>query len=90
LHPGYVATGFARNNGPIFNFGNWLAASLFGRSPERGAETSIFLATSPEVEGISGKYFVDSRPEQSSPASYDRAAAEKLWQVSLELSAKAL
>ncbi len=90
VHPGYVATGFARNNGPIFNFGNGLAASIFGRTSERGAETSIFLATSPEVEGVSGKYFVDCRPVQSSPASYDRTTAEKLWQVSLELTAKAM
>jgi NAD(P)-dependent dehydrogenase (short-subunit alcohol dehydrogenase family) len=90
VHPGYVATGFARNNGPIFNFGNWLVASIFGRKPEQGARTSIYLATSPDVEGVSGKYFVDSHVVQSSPISYERATAEKLWQVSLELTAKAM
>ncbi len=90
VHPGYVATGFARNNGPIFNFGNWMVASIFGRNPARGARTSIHLASSPDVEGVSGKYFFDERPIQSSPLSYDQGIAEKLWQVSLELTAKAL
>ena len=89
VHPGFVATGFARNNGPIYNVGTWIAGQLFGRKPERGAETSIYLASSPEVEGISGKYFVDCQPAESKPQSHDRSVAEKLWQVSEELITKA-
>jgi NAD(P)-dependent dehydrogenase (short-subunit alcohol dehydrogenase family) len=89
IHPGFVATGFARNNGPIYNIGTWIAGQLFGRKPERGAETSIYLASSPEIEGISGKYFVDCQPAESKPQSHDRAAAEKLWQISEELIAQA-
>jgi len=89
VHPGVVATGFARNNGPVYNIGTWIAGQLFFRRPDQGAQTSIYLASSPEVEGISGKYFVDCKPVDSKPQSYDRAAAEKLWQVSLELIEKA-
>jgi NAD(P)-dependent dehydrogenase (short-subunit alcohol dehydrogenase family) len=82
VHPGFVATGFARNNGPFYNAGTWVAGQLFGRTPERGARTSLYLASSPEVEGVSGKYFVDCHPIESNPQSHDRAAAGKLWQIS--------
>lgn len=89
LHPGFVQTGFARNNGPIYNVGTWIAGQLFGLKVERGSQTSIYLASSPEVEGVSGKYFVNCKAVASKPQSYDRAAAERLWQISLELTAKA-
>jgi NAD(P)-dependent dehydrogenase (short-subunit alcohol dehydrogenase family) len=88
VHPGFVATGFARNNGFFYNVGTWVAGKLFGRKPDEGAKTSLYLAASPEVEGVSGKYFFDSQPIQSSPISYDEALAARLWQVSLELTAK--
>jgi retinol dehydrogenase 14 len=87
LHPGFIATGFARNNGALYNFGMSLIGP-FIRKPEQGAQTSIYLASSPEVEGITGKYFVDCEPVESSPLSYDKSLAEKLWQVSLELTGK--
>jgi NAD(P)-dependent dehydrogenase (short-subunit alcohol dehydrogenase family) len=90
LHPGFVATGFARNNGALFNVGAWLVGRLMGRRPEKGAETSIYLASAPEVEGVSGKYFYDCKPIRSSELSYDQTLAEKLWQVSLELAGKAI
>ena len=89
LHPGYVNTGFALNNGSLFRVFAGLSARLFARKPEQGALTSIYLASSPEVDGVTGKYFADCQPVQSSPVSYDKAAAEKLWQVSLELTSKA-
>jgi NAD(P)-dependent dehydrogenase (short-subunit alcohol dehydrogenase family) len=85
LHPGFVATNLAANNG-------WLArlflplVHLFAISPEEGAQTVIYLATSREVEGVTGKYFVDKKPVESSPESYDREAAMRLWQVSAELT----
>ena len=81
LHPGFVATGFGGNNG-------WrgrllqAAARLFGRSAEQGAQTIIYLASSPEVAGVSGRYFVRERAVASSTASYDEAAAQRLWQLS--------
>jgi NAD(P)-dependent dehydrogenase (short-subunit alcohol dehydrogenase family) len=89
LHPGSVATGFARNNGLLFNVGTKIVGLLFLRKPEQGAQTSIYLASSPEVQGVTGKYFFDCQPVDSSPLSHDRALAEKLWQVSLELTRKA-
>jgi NAD(P)-dependent dehydrogenase (short-subunit alcohol dehydrogenase family) len=88
VHPGFVATGFARNNGFFYNVGTWVAGKLFGRKPEEGARTSLYLAASPEVEGVSGKYFFDSQPIQSSPLSHDEALGSRLWQVSLELTAR--
>ncbi len=84
LHPGFVATQFAKNNGLLYRAG-MSVAHLFARTPEQGARTSIYLATSREVEGVSGKYFVDQKPARSDPASYDQATAEKLWRVSAEM-----
>ena len=85
LHPGYVHTSIGGNNGlvgGIILFGSrW-----FGRAPEEGARTSIHLAASPDVEGISGKYFSDCKEVPSSPLSYDRELAKKLWEYSLEMT----
>jgi NAD(P)-dependent dehydrogenase (short-subunit alcohol dehydrogenase family) len=86
LHPGYVDTGFAQNNGPLFKVGAKLSGRIFGRTPEEGAATSIYLASSPEVEEVSGQYFIDCKPAESSPASHDMTAAERLWQVSREFT----
>jgi len=87
LHPGFVFTGFARNNGALFDFGMKLIGP-FIRHANEGAQTSIYLASSPEVEGVSGKYFVDCKEVDSSPISHDQGLAEKLWQVSMELTGK--
>jgi len=86
LHPGFVNTGFAKNNGGFVKYAMGLLFPM-QRTPEKGAQTSIYLACSPEVEGVTGKYFKDSKPIPSDPASYNRAAAERLWQVSLEMIA---
>ena len=53
-----------------------------GRSPGEGAETAIYLATSPDVAGVTGKYFADCREARSSEASHDAATARRLWEVS--------
>jgi retinol dehydrogenase 12 len=90
LHPGYVDTGFALNNGSLFRVAAKLSAHLFGRKPEVGAQTSIYLASSPEVEGVTGRYFHDCKQIESSPASYNQDAALKLWQVSMEMMAQAM
>ena len=55
-------------------------------SPEKGARTPLYVATSPEVEGISGKYFSNMKETQSSGESYDEAEAKRLWDVSLKLT----
>jgi NAD(P)-dependent dehydrogenase (short-subunit alcohol dehydrogenase family) len=84
LHPGFVATRFAKNNGVIVR-ASMSFVHLFARTPEQGARTSIYLASSRQVEGVSGRYFVDERPVRSSPETYDQAAAHRLWQVSAEM-----
>lgn len=85
LHPGLVATNLMANNGRIGRLLRVLL-SLKGISEEEGARTSIFLATSPEVEGNTGQYFVNQKAVQSSQASYDKSAAGRLWQASAELT----
>jgi hypothetical protein len=59
---------------------------IFALSPEKGAETSVYLASSPEVATVSGQYFYKCKPKRSSQASYDVAAQERLWQVSEQLT----
>jgi NAD(P)-dependent dehydrogenase (short-subunit alcohol dehydrogenase family) len=81
FHPGLVASGFNRNNGLLMS----LAMTVLGpvsRSSEKGAETLVWLATSPQVAQTSGGYFVDERPAMPSPAGQDREAAQRLWDVS--------
>ena len=88
LHPGFVRTNFGGNNaadispliGRIF-----LLISRFARTPEKGAETVIYLASSPEAEGVSGGYYHDRKPIRPTPAGEDDNAAERLWQVSEQL-----
>jgi NAD(P)-dependent dehydrogenase (short-subunit alcohol dehydrogenase family) len=85
LHPGFVATGFGHNNGGLMRTGMNLAQKLSAKRPEQGAETSIYLASSPEVEGVTGKYFSDKREIKSSAASYDVNAARRLWELSEQM-----
>jgi NAD(P)-dependent dehydrogenase (short-subunit alcohol dehydrogenase family) len=85
LHPGFVASNFARNNGPLYGVGMMLLSPL-AISPERGAETSIYLASSPDVASVTGKYFAKSRPIASNAASFDQAAQRRLWEVSEQLT----
>lgn len=84
LHPGFVASDFGKNNGALMRLALKLLSPV-AKSTNDGASTSIYLASSREVEGISGKYFVDAREVASDPLSYDQAVAEKLWNLSLEM-----
>lgn len=86
LHPGFVATNFAQNNSGMMSVAMKLAR-LFAKTPEKGAETGIYLASSPQVQGVSGKYFHEGKVAESDPGTYDSALAEKLWNTSLELIA---
>jgi len=85
LHPGFVATGFAKNNGKVIAALVSIFAPLVARSPAKGAETSIYLASSPSVEGVTGKYFYDSHVIPAAPQATDRVVAGKLWDVSAEM-----
>ena len=85
LHPGFVASNFGKGESWPMRAAMTLA-SLFAISPEQGAETSIYLATSEDVDGVSGKYFDKRKPMQSSAASYDEDAARRLWELSAQLT----
>ncbi|MBA3533258.1 MAG: SDR family oxidoreductase [Ardenticatenales bacterium] len=85
LHPGFVASNFGKNNGflgrlvmPIVH--------LFAINETQGSETSIYLASSPDVEGVTGKYFVKKKATPSTKGSYDEAAARRLWGMSEQLT----
>ena len=84
LHPGFVKTHLGKQNRVVRVVMNVL--HLFAKSPKKGAETPMHLASSPNVAGISGQYFIDKKEVRSSPESYDSVAAERLWIVSEELS----
>ena len=85
LHPGVVATKLLAD---AMGMPRALRSTtrLIGSSPDKGARTSLYLATSPEVEGESGKYFVRQREVESSKVSYDENMASRLWRVSAELT----
>lgn len=85
VHPGFVATDIYRDYGwptklvrPIIR--------LIALSPEEGAQTSLYVASSPEVAGVSGQYFKEQVPAASTPASYDADAARRLWEIAVEMT----
>jgi NAD(P)-dependent dehydrogenase (short-subunit alcohol dehydrogenase family) len=82
LHPGAVGTNLFRGLPRLLQ----ALIALVTMGPERGARTSIYLASSLEAEGVSGRYFARRREEKSSESSYDRNAARQLWEVSEELT----
>lgn len=85
VHPGVTATAFgAEDQAWYFSKGSSIARR-FMKSPAQGAESPIYLASSPEVEGVTGRYFANRKPKDSNKASYDTEAAARLWRVSAEL-----
>ncbi|XP_005079116.1 retinol dehydrogenase 14 [Mesocricetus auratus] len=84
LHPGIVRTNLGRHihipilARPLFNLVSW----AFFKTPQEGAQTSIYLASSPEVEGVSGRYFGDCKEEELLPKAMDESVARKLWDIS--------
>jgi hypothetical protein len=85
LHPGFVATNVGRSNGGVMGQ-LFQLSQVAAISPEKGAETSIYLASSPEVEGVSGAYFSKCKAVRASEISYNREIAEQLWQRSTEIA----
>jgi NAD(P)-dependent dehydrogenase (short-subunit alcohol dehydrogenase family) len=85
LHPGFVATRFADESGGLISRLAWLAKS-FAISPAEGAQTIIYLASSPEVANVTGKYFYKCHPTTPSAAALDDRAALALWQRSAVLA----
>lgn len=85
LHPGVIASNFDQGLSSFMRWG-WKLITPFLASVEQGAQTTLYLATSPEVEGVSGKYFSNNRETRSSSSSYDETARKRLWQISEELT----
>ena len=88
LHPGFVRTNFGANNNKDMSAvlrAIFRLVSRFARTPEKGAETVVYLATSPDVHGESGGYYFDCKPLSPSPAGQDDDASERLWQASEQL-----
>jgi retinol dehydrogenase-14 len=85
LHPGVVRTGFAAEDPSAM----WkVLLPMIGpllKTPEEGAATSIYLASSPQVKGLTGAYFANGKPKTSSKSSHDETAAARLWQISVDL-----
>jgi len=81
MHPGVVASEIWNRNG---DWVSWVVRLFtpFFRSPEKGAETAVYLATSPEVAGVSGRYFKDCREKRPAKAAQDETVAQRLWEVS--------
>jgi len=86
LHPGFVNTGIGSNNSPTLGRILMAMARPFSRKTDKGAETSIYLCVSPEVEGISGEYYIDCEVSKISGAARSKDNAEKLWNISSELT----
>lgn len=84
-HPGVVRSGFGRSGGTLLRVG-LIFARPFLLSPERGASTIVYLATSPDVATATGGYYVKSRLREPSKAAQDQAAAQRLWELSEELT----
>ena len=85
MHPGGVNTNFGTNN-RAFSILLFRAFKPFMRSPKQGADTLVYLAASPEVEGMTGEYLADRKAQTASPAAYDESVRKNLWEVSEELT----
>jgi NAD(P)-dependent dehydrogenase (short-subunit alcohol dehydrogenase family) len=79
LHPGFVATRFGDASGGVFSYVVRASKKVFGLSPEKGAETLVFLASSPEIATISGGYFYRCELATPTRAAQDDATARRLW-----------
>jgi retinol dehydrogenase 12 len=84
-HPGVVRTGFGRDAKPLMRLGMTIARPFF-LSPERGADTIVYLASSPDVAGETGGYYVKRQRREPSAAARDDAAARTLWEVSEKMT----
>ncbi len=85
MHPGSVNTEFGKNNRSPFTL-LFRAFKPFMRSPEKGADTIVYLAASPDVEGMTGKYLSDRKVMAASEEAYDESVRKRLWEVSEELT----
>ena len=88
LHPGFVDTNIAGNEGNLIKYIVKFGAKMFARTVDNGADSSIYLSTSDEVKGVSGKYFFKCREIRSSRASYVKDDWQKVWDLCSEYKNK--
>ena len=88
LHPGFVDTNIAGNEGNLIKYIVKFGAKMFARTVDNGADSSIYLSTSDEVKGVSGKYFFKCREIRSSRASYVKEDWQKVWDLCSEYKNK--
>tara|TARA_A100001011_G_scaffold98004_1_gene103157 strand:- start:80 stop:919 length:840 start_codon:yes stop_codon:yes gene_type:complete len=81
LHPGFVDTNIAGNEGNLIKYIVKFGAKMFARTVDNGADSSIYLSTSDEIKGVSGKYFFKCREIKSSRASYNQEDWKKVWDL---------
>jgi NAD(P)-dependent dehydrogenase (short-subunit alcohol dehydrogenase family) len=86
LHPGFVATHIGQSDMRPSLRAIARVMMLFGISPEKGAATSLYLASSPDVANVTGKYFEKSQQHPSAPISHDEALQHRLWEESVKLT----
>jgi retinol dehydrogenase-12 len=86
LHPGVIATGFGTNNGGLLGFATRHLSPLFLTTPLKGAATTIHLASSPAVDGVSGRYFAKCREASTTRHAQDDQAAARLWALSEQIT----
>jgi NAD(P)-dependent dehydrogenase (short-subunit alcohol dehydrogenase family) len=86
IHPGFVASGFGRNNGGAVGFGIAVAATLFGRNPRAAGRDVAWLAADPSVAGVTGAYFARRQRRTGSPQSNDAVSALRLFDACTELA----
>ncbi len=85
MHPGWVGTNFGREGDTGF-LGTFAAiGKVFAKSPQQGADTVVYLASSPDVEGVNGQYFAERKMQKTSAIAADPAVAQRLWEVSEKL-----
>jgi NAD(P)-dependent dehydrogenase (short-subunit alcohol dehydrogenase family) len=89
LHPGLVGSNLGRNNGVLGKFATLLLRPI-ARSTAKGAETAVYLCSSPDVEGVSGKYFFDKKQKWPKRYAQSDEDARRLWDVSLQMTALAV
>jgi len=85
MHPGLVATNSGQENGALYRWFKHHILDRISQSAEISAEALYYLGVSPEIEGISGRFFHLTREEELAPPAQDMEVAERLWQISLKL-----
>jgi retinol dehydrogenase 14 len=84
-HPGITRTKITQEASGVAAVLGWVGRQI-GQGPEKGAETVLYLASSLDVEGVTGRHFENRREKRTSPGSYDATVAQRLWQVSEQLT----